>query len=152
MKEPYSKFRKAWDNLNSRPIDINDLPRSRNGKDCSCTCVECKDALVACQGYIKAWYFRHQSNATCKGGPMTALHLMAQYLLVGDHVIKTIVGDVSYSNGIMESVIPGSRFEADISGIKENGDQFIVEIYVSHELETAKVEFLKGQRIHSIRN
>lgn len=145
-----SKFTKAWDVLKTQPVDIRDLPRSRNGQNCDCICVECKKPLEACQGYINAWYFRHQVKTDCKGGPMTALHLLAQYLLIGDHVVKTRECTVEYSAGVMEYVLPNSRYEVDVAGLKSDGSSFVIEIFVKHQIEHAKIEFLKTQKIHSI--
>jgi hypothetical protein len=145
-----NKFTKAWDKLNSTPIDINDLPKSRNGNKCDCICVECKQALEACQGLVNSWYFRHATKTTCKGGPMTALHLLAQHLLKGNHEINTVNGIVRYKGGLTEFNIPATGFRADIAGIKENDYDFIIEILVTHSLDLSKTTFLKDSKIHSI--
>ncbi len=146
------KFTKAWDTLSSCPIDINSLPKTRNGLSSGCTCVECHKALEACQGDKRSWYFRHANPTNCKGGPMSALHLMAQYLLTGDHILKTRGGEVPYSNGAMEYCIPGSRFKADVTGVKEDGSKFLIEIFVTHKLgeEDEKVKFIRELKIHAI--
>jgi hypothetical protein len=146
------KFSKAWDNLKSCPVDIRDLPRSRNGKRCNCTCIDCKQPLEACQGFIKAWYFRHQSKTECTGGPMTAIHLLAQFLLTGNHAIQTSKGEETYTEGTMEYVIPGSRYRADVAGTKLDGNRFVIEIFVKHKLldDGDKAKFLREQKIHSI--
>lgn len=146
------KFTKAWDNINSHPIDINDLPLSRNGLRCKCICTECCKPLEACQGKVRSWYFRHATPTDCKGGPMTALHLMAQFLLMGSHMMKTKGGEVSYSNGVKEYTIPGSRYEADVSGDKSDGSKFLIEIFVTHKLgeEDEKVKLIQEQKIHAI--
>ena len=51
-------FVKAWDELNSVPVDVRDLPKSRNGKSSGCKCIACGEELDACQGDINAWFFR----------------------------------------------------------------------------------------------
>lgn len=66
------KFTKAWDHIDDCLTDINYLSRSRNGKKCECTCVECKEPLEACPGFVRSWYFRHQKFTYCNGGPMAA--------------------------------------------------------------------------------
>ncbi len=144
------KFTKAWDNLNLCPVDVRDLPRSRNGKGCNCICVECKQALEACQGLIKSWYFRHHSKTDCKGGPMTALHLVAQHFLLGDHTIETPRGIVSYSTGKAEFNLPGSRYKADVTGTKTDRSLFAIELFVTHKLEQEKINYLKESKIHSL--
>lgn len=146
------KFRRAWDELNNCPIDIKDLSRTRNGKKCGCRCIECEQSLVAYQGFINAWHFRHKAKTDCKGGPMTALHWMAQYLLRGDHTINTKNGQVRYSNGTMEFLLPRSRFKADVAGDKGDGSKFLIEIFVTHELqeEGEKVKHIRALKMHSI--
>lgn len=53
-----------------------------NGLACGCICQICKDALIAKQGDIRAWYFAHQGNAECSGGPETLLHQAAKQVLL----------------------------------------------------------------------
>ncbi|MCE7864277.1 MAG: hypothetical protein DYG99_12125 [Bacteroidetes bacterium CHB5] len=146
------KFTKAWDKLNGCTVDVRDLPLTRNGLNCDCTCVECKQPVEACQGNKRSWYFRHASPTNCKGGPMTALHLLAQHLLVGHHTMKTKGGEVSYSHGVTEYAVPGSQFEADVAGDKPDGSKFLIEIYVTHKLFEVddKVKFIREQKLHAI--
>ena len=82
---------------------------------------------------------------------MTALHLMAQFLLTGNHIIQTAAGAETYSNGKMEYVIPGSRYRADVAGIKSD-ESIVIEIFVKHKLvdDGDKAKYLRGQKIHSI--
>lgn len=150
-------FTRAWDNKNNRIVHVRELPKeTRNGKRCDCSCVEpdCKGLLEACQGDVRTtWYFRHQSMDTnCKGGPMTALHILAQELLVGNQTIKTREGEESYTRGENEWIISGSRYEADVAGIKPDGSRFLIEIFVTHKLseDENKVKHIREQEIHSI--
>lgn len=149
------KFVRAWDNKNSRMVHIRELPKdTRNGKKCDCRCVEesCKGALEACQGDVNEWFFRHQFKTNCKGGPMTALHILAQELLTGNHSVTTRKGDVVYSNGEYEWLMIGSRYRADVAGTKADGSRFLIEIFVTHKLaeEANKVTYIREQKIHAI--
>lgn len=146
------RFIRVWDKENSRIVDIRELPKSRNGAKCGCICVECKSPLEALQGDKNNWSFRHQSNTMCKGGPMTALHLLAQELLCGDRVVETKRGEVSYINATREWTIPESRFKADLAGTKANGLPFLIEIFVTHKLkdEDEKVKWLRESKLHSV--
>lgn len=144
------KFTKAWDKINLCPIDVNDLPKSRNGLNCHCSCVECNMDLEACQGEKRSWYFRHTDQTACKGGPMTALHLMAQFLLIGNKTIRTKEGEETYQNGVTEFILPKSRFKVDVAGDKKGSDKLVIEIRVTHAIDDAKLRFLKDQKIHSI--
>ncbi|HPM31312.1 MAG TPA: hypothetical protein PLJ60_13335 [Chryseolinea sp.] len=146
------RFTRAWDNRNSCIVHIRELPKSRNGAKCGCICVECNSPLEALQGDKNDWSFRHQSNTICKGGPMTALHILAQELLCGDKTVKTKRGEVPYLNATKEWPIPRSRFKADLAGIKADGFQFLIEIFVTHKLkdEDEKVKFIQENKLHSI--
>jgi hypothetical protein len=144
------KFTKAWDKINLCPIDVNDLPKSRNGLDCHCACVECHMDLEACQGEKRSWYFRHANQTDCKGGPMTALHLMAQFLLLGNKTIRTKTGEETYWNGVAEFILPKSRYKADVAGDKNEFQKIVIEIRVTRTVEEGKLRFLKDQKIHSI--
>ncbi len=148
------KFSRAWDNRNSCIVHIRELPKeTRNGAKCDCICVECEGALEACQGDIRTtWYFRHQSKTICHGGPMTALHLLAQELLSGDRTIKIKGGEVSYFKATKEWAIPESRFRADVAGTKDDSSQFLIEIFVTHKLkdDEEKVRFIRDKQIQSI--
>jgi hypothetical protein len=112
--------------------------------------VDCKQPLEACQGYIKAWYFRHQTTTDCKGGPMTALHLMAQFLLKGSHSITTRDEVVSYSNGVMESPLANSKYQIDVAAEKADKTNFLIEIFVNHRIEADKADYIKSQKIHCV--
>lgn len=144
------RFRKAWDSVSGRIIDIRNLPKSRNGRNCECTCVDCNKQLQACQGFVRAWYFRHQSKTECNGGPMTAIHLLAQQLLMGDHTIKTRYGLISYTEAVTEVPLTDSKFRADVLGKRSDGHNIIIEICVTHQLSTEKHLFLRQNKIHSI--
>ena len=147
------KFFRAWDNKNSCVVHVRDLPKeTRNGKKCDCRCVDCEGPLEALQGDINDWSFRHQSNTTCKGGPMTALHILAQELLTEDNTIKIRGGEVSYSNATKEWPIPCSSFKADVSGTKGDDTRFLIEVFVKHKLEEDddKVRHIRENKFHAI--
>lgn len=145
-----NKFRRGWDILGQSVVDIRNLPKSRNGKSCNCICVECKQPLEACQGFIRSWYFRHQMLTDCRGGPITALHLLAQQLLLGDKTIKTRFKSVEYCSGSQEVTIDGSNFKADVLGKLSDCKHFVIEICVSHRVSQEKYDFLKENKIQSI--
>lgn len=150
MKE--NRFKRAWDSKNECIVHIRELPKSRNGAKCDCICVECKGKLEALQGEVNDWSFRHKTSTICNGGPMTALHLLAQELLCGDKTIKTKGGEITYKNATKEWLIPESRFRADVAGTRSDESQFLIEIFVTHKLqdEEEKVQLIRKQEIHSI--
>ena len=83
---------------------------------------------------------------------MTALHILAQELLIEDNTIKIRGGEVSYSNATKEWPILGSRFKADVSGTKGDGTQFLIEVFVKHKLEgdDEKVSHIRESKFHAI--
>ena len=85
-------------------------------------------------GDVNDWFFRHQVKTNCKGGPMTALHMLAQELLAGSHVIKTKSYDVTYSQGEAEWPILDSRYKADVAGLKSDASRFLIEVFVTKKL------------------
>lgn len=120
------KFTKAWDDLNKCPVDIRNISKERKGQSCNCSCLECNAALIACQGDKNAWHFRHFNNSNCTGGPMTALHLMAQDILSKSHRIKTKDGTVNYFDPQIEYRIQGSSYSFDVAGKKKNDKLFLL--------------------------
>lgn len=83
---------------------------------------------------------------------MTALHILAQELLCGDHTMKIKGGEVPYSKAIKEWPIPESRFRVDVAGTKEDGSQFLIEIFVTKKLtdDEEKVKFIRQRLLQSI--
>ncbi len=81
---------------------------------------------------------------------MTAIHLLAQQLLVGNHTINTRYGSISYAEANNEVPLAGSKFRADVLGKRKYGTDFIIEIRVTHKLTEEKNIFLKDNKIQSI--
>lgn len=147
------RFVRARNNRNSGIVHVKELPKAtRNGKSCDCRCVDCHEPLEACQGEVNEWFFRHQFKTDCKGGQMTALHLLAQQLLTGHHLMTTSNGEVSYYDGEPEWTINDSFYKADVAGLKSDGSRFLIEIFVTHKLaeEEEKVRHIRQQNIHAI--
>lgn len=143
-------FTRAWDIINNTVVHVKGLPKQRNGLKCGCSCVECKEMLEACQGEKRSWYFRHLNKSNCIGGPMTALHLLAQQILEGNQTIKTKEGFITYTDGIKEYKRADSSFRFDIGAKKEDNTDFIIEVWVNHSNEIKKDEYLKSNKIPSI--
>lgn len=64
-----------------RMVSVADVAR---GNACGCICAECGAPLQARKGEVREHYFAHQSGANCPGGLMTAIHRMAQQIIL-DH-------------------------------------------------------------------
>jgi hypothetical protein len=66
-------------------VSVADVPR---GAACGCTCPGCGANLIAAQGDILAWHFRHESDADCTSGYETMAHLLAKEILYHSKVMK----------------------------------------------------------------
>jgi hypothetical protein len=93
-----------------------------------------------------------KSTTSCKGGPMGALHILAEELLIEDNTIKIRGGEVSYSNATKEWPILRSRLKPEVSGKKGDGTQFLIEVFVKHKLEgdDEKVSHIYEGKFHAI--
>lgn len=67
-----------------RMVSVAEVGR---GKNCGCICAECLAPLVARKGAKKTHHFAHKSGALCVGGFMTAVHRMAQQIVLDHKVI-----------------------------------------------------------------
>lgn len=138
-----------------------------NGLDCNCVCPACHGNLIAKQGDVKEHHFAHV-NADCKHGYETSLHLLAKEIFSEKNPIRVpryayqwwdykkddveeeiwikselIYPDKVYTEQYVEDFIP------DIV-IEKNGHKLIVEIYVTHIVDEAKLQKIKSAKIPAI--
>lgn len=126
---------------NGKSVFIDDVPR---GKKCGCFCSECKGALIARHGNVKAHHFAHESGNDSIKCSQTALHLLAKEIITEEKRIPAFVnGTIDFIN------VEKLEQEKNLGDIKPdlyteiNGKPIAVEIYVSHPVDDAK--FLKIQ-------
>ncbi len=130
---------------NGKSVFIDDVP---NGKNCGCFCSECKGALIARQGNIKAHHFAHQSGNDSIKCSQTALHLLAKEIIKEEKKIPAFV------NGKIEFVsVENIEKEKNLGDIKPdlyaefNGKSIAVEIYVSHSVDDAKLMKIQNHKL-----
>lgn len=128
-----------------KSVFIDDVP---NGKKCGCFCSECKGALIAKQGNVKAHHFAHESGNDSIKCSQTALHLLAKEIILEEKKIPAFV------NGKMEFVtVENIEQEKNLGDIKPdlysefNGKPIAVEIYVSHPVDDAKFAKIQNHKL-----
>src|SRR3989337_2264744 len=63
----------------ARIVSIREV---KNGLQCECICVNCKEVLIAKQGPKKEWHFAHVNDKECTWAPEAALHQLAKQIIV----------------------------------------------------------------------
>ena len=135
----------------------DDVPR---GKDCALVCYACGAPLLARKGKVRRPHFAHWRSTGSSGCGMTAIHAMAQQLVVNGNRINLpeFVRKSSKLNG--EEFIQQSRivtydgaapevrvssFRADVKiSSRELNAEIYCEIIVSHEDSAEKSEFYRS--------
>ena len=114
----------------------------QSGLACNCICIDCGENLQAVKGFIRSEHFRHDSNPDCKGGPETAIHLMAKQIIQGSTTILLPNNhQFEYSSVELErTIIEGVRSDVII---KNESNLWLVEIVVEHPLENATIQKIK---------
>jgi len=65
-------------NLEGNIVHVSQVPP---GSACKCKCPECDGDLIAKKGEKLAHHFAHATLVSCRGGPETALHLLAKQIV-----------------------------------------------------------------------
>lgn len=139
--------------LNSQQqlVTVAEVPR---GLACTCTCVECGEALVARQGALNEHHFAHRSNKTsCAVGRETLLHLYGKQLIreamglqvphLPDH--PPAFGDPSswWDFEAVQEEVWMSNFRPDLLVDLRGGQRMLIEIAVTSFVNEEKLERLK---------
>jgi hypothetical protein len=147
---------------NGVPVHISDVER---GLACGCVCYKCQGKLVAKKGLKRAYHFAHDSkNKTCKGSLESVLHLVSKNiidkhrriivpeitlefnskrkpLIIAEQSTYTI--DKTYIENKQGEIRPDLRLEI-------GGKNLIVEIFVTHKVDSSKLEKIKKMGISAI--
>ena len=127
------------DRLTNKIVPIVDAER---GLACNCICDKCLKPLIAAKGDSNEWHFRHYEKSNCNGGQETALHKLAKQLLCEGSILELKnYGKIFYNDA--QSEIPFREIVPDVTA-KINGENFFVEIYVTHAIGTDKESFYKN--------
>jgi hypothetical protein len=134
-----------------------------SGLACECVCPACGDTLVAKKGDELTHHFAHDAGASCHNAPETALHRLAKEIveearklwlpaaIAADGDISRVVHrarEISFTRTIRESrhlqsVVPDLFAELD-------GHLLLIEIYVTHRCDAAKIAELREKGIATV--
>lgn len=162
---------------NNKLIHVDDV---ESGIACGCVCPACGSTLIARKGEINIHHFAHSSLNECKGGYETSLHLLAKEILseTGEILLPPVklcdepdtatndfLIDRHGFNTVTNVCLIGKHRIKDFDNVyteKRTGDiipdlilekgkrELIVEIYVTHKVDDAKLQKIKDLGISAI--
>lgn len=143
-------------------VHISEVNR---GKNCGCICPNCQGELTARQGEVREHHFSHAKGADCGYGQETALHKLAKEILSKEKtmVIPAVYLEPPNFNGKKEMVHKAKEIAIDAVELEKRindivpdvvvtsgGKRFIIEIFVTHRVDKAKLEKIRQQKISAI--
>ena len=144
-----------------RMVDISEIPKDKKGLSCGCICPQCLSPLQANKGDVNSHYFSHdpkQKSEVCEGALETAIHKMAKQIIneTGHTVFPELVVTESVTVGMatikgsetieveLDRHFDSSEEEVTIGDIRPdvvaqiNGESVVIEVAVTHFVDTAK--------------
>lgn len=142
-----------------RIVHVRDVP---SGLACDCVCPHCRCRLVARRGEIKAPHFAHHHSEECKQARETALHLLAKQILEVDLCLN--LPEWVASDGRKRSILqPSVSYVFDEAAlecrlgeivpdviVRKGERELVVEIFVTHACDKAKVSKLRARGLSAI--
>lgn len=128
-----------------------------SGLKCECVCPACGEELIARKGSKMMHHFAHKSTIECEFGYQTSLHLAAKKIISEEKMIRVPDLYLDFPGVGKKELIDGERnikvidvilekkldnIIPDILLVTETG-KIIVEIFVTHEIDTEKLEKIK---------
>lgn len=127
-------------------VTINDVP---SGLACGCLCPSCGAPLVARKGPKKVHHFSHSIKTDCKGALETALHIKAKQIFDRNtFIVLPSDKKLFYISATIESKIGNLRPDVVLS--VDKWPPFLVEIYVTHPVNSEKTEIIKDLQLPCI--
>ena len=144
--------------------DLVFIKDAEKGLKCGCVCPCCNQPLEARKGKVRKPHFSHAPGyEDCKGGRMTAIHLMAQNVLAREKKVMLPAFDKKYSKHEAELHIfdrialevicknEDSTRRPDCVGYKEGSDQTLwIEVFCTNELKPDRIEDIKKRRQYCV--
>jgi len=148
-------------------VHVDEVAR---GSACGCSCAACAAPVIARQGEVRGWHFAHTAGADCPGACESAIHLAAKEVVrrAGGITLPPLVVEQTYrrSDGVSTTAEARREFgwtdfdrvqtEVQLDGLRPDvlghrrHDQWIVEIRVTHAVDTEKRERLANLGIAAI--
>lgn len=137
----------------------------RRGLGCNCYCAnpDCGSKMIARKGNIRAHHFAHYDKENCGKSYESALHKLAKEIIQEKKQIKLKPFICEIKKFGMHELIPENDFIAQevkvekSCGIykvdlllKNNTQELIVEIFVSHKTEDDKINYFKKNNLSAI--
>ncbi|MEO1036984.1 MAG: competence protein CoiA family protein [Pseudomonadota bacterium] len=142
-------------------VHVDEVPR---GLACDCVCPGCGGQLVAKKGPKMAHHFAHSKGEDCGAGYESALHIAAKDALLENHKITLPMIEVKFSSYRAPIVLESARTHDLESVVLEKrlgnivpdvlvhieGEPLIVEMKVTHEVDSEKFEKVRALGISAI--
>ncbi len=137
--------------------EVTSISEVERGRACNCTCIVCGSSLVAKKGSEKKHHFAHDSDCYCDWSGETELHLLAKEVLMVDKTLSfthlTLDGtpykiDIPFAS--VEQEVQLGHIKPDIMATTVDGDPILVEIYVTHPCDGAKIQHYRKQGINAL--
>lgn len=140
--------------LDLKTNTLKHIDEVENGEKCGCVCPYCNTPLIAKHGNTNTHHFAHK-NADCGQAYETAVHVFAKEIIEKHKKIavnldlyelennKYLVFDKVELEKVVDDIKP------DIIGYK-NGEQFFIEICVTHAIDEEKLNKIKKLNITTI--
>jgi hypothetical protein len=138
----------AKEDQSESPIHIHDVSKNDNKQF---VCFECGATLIPVKSEArkKDWHFRHFLQANCSGARDSALHSYAiQILLESSLIVLPKIGNLVYHNPRKEVTILNLR--SDVA-IKDDKGDIQIEIFVTHDLDEAKIATYRSNRVRCLK-
>ena len=142
---------------------LSHVSKVERGLQCNCTCPCCGQRLIARKGSKVSHHFAHE-GAECSHGFETVLHIMAKeileqekrlmlppvYLFGKEHNEARLYSDAKLQT--FDEVVLEKRYSDVIPDIimRNRGRCLIIEIFVTHEVDEAKLRKIKKSDISAI--
>ncbi len=146
---------------NGKLVHVSEV---ENGLKCGCVCPACGEVLIARKGNKVAHHFAHKSTIECQYGYQTSLHMVAKKIISEYRRISVPELSLKFPEIYKEELIEKERILnvsevvlekkvndiiPDIILLTDIG-QIIVEIYVTHEVDSEKKKKIKRLGIPAI--
>ena len=149
----------AYGLRDERIVHIREVP---SGLACDCVCPHCRVRLVARRGEIKAPHFAHYHSEECKHARETALHILAKEILEAE--LNLSLPEWCVTNGFRKKILqPGVSYAFDGAAleqrvgevvpdviVKKAERELLVEIFVTHACDNAKVAKIRALELSAI--
>lgn len=136
---------------------LTHISEVQKGIKCGCKCPACGAELIARKGDIMMHHFAHRSKEECEYGYQTTLHLIAKKIISENRIVRVPSLYVKFSGSGKKELIEKEKIVNVSAVILEkkldniipdillltDAGKIIVEIYVTHEIDSKKKEKIK---------